>query len=384
MNFYELLGVDRSAGAEDIKKAFRKKAQETHPDKHPDDKDAANRFSAINSAYQVLGDAEKRKKYDLELDATILGSDTARNWARNAVAQDLQDLLEETMNRVRTQSQNTSFTSQNVHSFYQDLLDDEPEPKHGEDFNMEVVISLAEAVQGCEKSSSYTYPAHRVPCDSCEGVGIPKTARKFPCMACGGKGRKPNFQVGIGPRLAACPACRGSGSSSREKCNPCKGTGKKPFKRELKLRIPSGVQTGQTLRFAGGGIPGVGHPPGDLFVKVRVMDDGAFTRKGQDLFVSCIVTLSQALRGDLVEVPCIDGRSIQVGIPRPLRPGSPIRIEGEGVKGITSHGRGDLYVEFQIALPTKMTPRAQKLSEELAEELELAAKLHNLGAGDKS
>lgn len=350
---YAVLGLQRHASEEEVRKAFRDMAAKLHPDKNPGDKAAEDAFKAANSAFQTLSNPEKRAKWDMMNPVFTPPHDGAGGVSADQFNEAMKDLFKNHVPRSRER-----------------VPDADPfqTPVMGEDIHVTIHVTLREAATGCVKHVEARSPGHRVKCGECDGSGNKRTGRRFPCGSCSGRGRKVSF--GSGLNLGNCQSCKGSGWTSPDKCGACKGTGKVPFRRSVNVTIPVGISDGQILRIAGLGTPGVMSKPGDLFATVRVSGDDHYRREGQDMRVIRVLTLAEALSGGDVEVPTIDGGSVMVPIPDGVGPGKEVRVKGSGIRSPNDPGTvGDLIVDFQVAMPERMTARARKLAEELSSEL---------------
>lgn len=347
MDPYEVLGTSRDASEEEIKKAFKEKASKFHPDRNPGDANSEAAFKKVNSAYQIVGDPTKRKEYDrLHEPAPSFNGG-------------FQDMFSDMLNGVRSRRQAS------------DTVDPFTTPIAGEDWTESVTITLRESMEGCTRNVKFKTAKRTIPCLKCEGSGQGKNARKFPCASCVGRGTKAKFSPTSGPEVVKCPACKGGGFTSPDKCNTCRGTGRTAFERSVDLAIPMGIGDGQMLRVAGMGIPGVHASPGDLYIKIRVLDDPDFKRLGSDILTTRTITLPQAMLRSRVTVTTLDGGAVEVDIPHNLRPDTEVRVSGEGMRSLLDKRKsGDLIVRFQISMPATMSARAIALAEQLAEELQ--------------
>jgi molecular chaperone DnaJ len=338
---YEVLGVNRNATQAEIRTAFRKLAAEHHPDKNPDDPGAQTRFKEINAAYQILNDEQRRAAYDRYGPAAFVRGE----------APDFVDL-----------------GSLGLDGLFGDLLGafgirtgDRGDLRH------RVLLTFEEAVLGCTKEITYQRLDR---CERCTGAGGEPGSRVEQCRACGGRGRV-RFQQGMLPLAIErpCSACRGTGKIPATSCAGCEGRGLVTTSRTLEITIPAGVEDGATRVIEGGGNrTRPERPPGDLELHVQVKPHPFFRRDGDDIVCSVPITFAVAALGGEVEVPSLGGK-LKVRVPSSTQPGSVLRIKGKGAPHRYRAGRGDQLVEVSVEVPTKLTPRAEKLIEELGREL---------------
>lgn len=353
-DFYEILGVDRDASAEEIKKSYRRLAREYHPDVNPGDKEAEARFKEISQAYQTLKDPEKRRKYDQFGEAWEQAQHTGQ-WQQG----DFREFI------------NQQYGAGTFRDIFGDLFGDmaggrgftfttgrsrirpEPGPTRGQDVEYELPVSFEEAVHGAEKQISLTL-ADR--CPECEGMG----GETQTCPACGGSGQAQSgggfFNLG-----AACPQCHGTGQVVTTRCRTCRGTGESSRSRRITVKVPAGVETGSKVRVRGEGGRGIaGAPPGDLILNIRVQPHPVFRREGDDIHMELPVTFTEAALGARVRVPTIDG-NVTMTIPEGTQSGDQLRLKGRGVKHLNSAGRGDQYVEISVKVPEKLSSEQRNM-----------------------
>lgn len=365
-DYYQLLGVSRSASAEDIKKAYRKLARKYHPDVNPGDQRAEEKFKQLTVAFDVLSNPQKRKLYDeFGPDAEKFGYDEKKAAAYRAYRAgpqpraggvpfgfgdlggaefgqevDLGDLFAELFGRVGGRGGPFGAAPARAEG-----------PVRGEDLATPLQVTLAEAVTGAERSISVTRPGR---CPTCDGTG--QTGTVGPCPACNGTGRA---RRSIGPlrMTGACPVCNGTGRSG-ETCPTCRGEGRVNESRRVTVRIPAGVQTGSRVRLSGQGAAGVrGGPPGDLFIEVEVLPHPLVRRVGDDLYVDLPITVPEAILGAEVEVPTFTG-NVTVKVPAGSQSGRKLRLRGRGVPSLKTGGRGDLYLVLNVKVPEGGEARA--------------------------
>jgi molecular chaperone DnaJ len=341
---YEVLGVPRSASQTDVKAAFRKLAAQHHPDRHPDDSDAQDRFKEINAAYQILGDDQKRAAYD-RFGASAFeagGMPGAADYV-DLGALGLDGLFGDLLGAfgIRTGDRG--------------------------DLRKRVRLTFEESVLGCEKEITY----ERIDaCGRCEGSGAEPGSRVDRCGACNGRGRV-RFQQAMLPIAVErpCATCRGTGRLPRVRCTQCDGRGVRKRTKTLSVTLPPGIEHGATKI-----VPGAGNrarsdrPAGDLELVVEVAEHPFFHRSGDDIVCSVPISFAQAALGGDVEVPSLTGR-LKVRVPPATQTGSTLRVRGKGVPHRTRSGAGDQLVEVHLEVPTDLTPRARDLIEELGKEL---------------
>ncbi|HET9958647.1 MAG TPA: molecular chaperone DnaJ [Polyangiaceae bacterium] len=339
---YEILGIPRSASEAEIKAAFRKLAIQHHPDRNPNDPDAAQRFKELNAAYQILSDPQKRSAYDR------YGESAFRPGGAGGVA--------------------TDFDFSGIEDLFGDLLgafgfrNDERGL-----VRKTLEISFEEAAHGCTHQVSY----ERVDqCSHCSGSGGEPHSRQETCGACGGRG-KVRFQQALFPIAMdrPCSRCRGTGKLPSVPCSNCQGSGLGKSTRRVEVDIPAGVEDGSMRVVSGAGNRiRPDRPAGDLEITVRVASHEFFRRVGDDVACRIPVSFSQATLGGEVEVPTLDG-SARLRIPPSTQPGSVLRLRGKGIPHRVRSGRGDQLVEVTIRVPEQLSERARRLVEELGHEL---------------
>jgi molecular chaperone DnaJ len=355
-DYYKVLGVDEKAAPKDITKAYRTLARELHPDANPDDPKAEERFKEVSAAYDVIGDEDKRKEYD---EVRRLGP-MAGNFGGpggfgggapggaggfNFDAGDLGDILGGLFGRNRGGGPGPRGAG----------------PQRGADLEAELHLPFREAVQGVTTSLHLTSDA---PCSTCHGSGArPGTAPQM-CPQCGGRGVLDENQ-GLFSFSTPCPNCAGRGSVISDPCPTCRGTGVERRPREVKVRIPSGVDDGQRIRLKGRGGPGRnGGPSGDLYVIAHVEPDPVFGRSGKNLTITVPVLFSEAALGTKLTVPTLDGDTVTLKIPEGTPSGKVFRVKGRGVKAKKS--AGDLLVTVQITVPRKLSKQQREAVEAFA------------------
>jgi molecular chaperone DnaJ len=346
-DYYEVLGVDRNASDEEIKKAYRRLAVKLHPDKNPGDKSAEEKFKEIGEAYEALSDPQKRAAYDQYGHAAF---DSRTRAGRGGGFHDPFEIFREV------------FSGSSIFEEFFGGRHDPSQPQRGDDLRYDLEITLEEAALGCEKKISVT---KSVRCETCDGSGREHGSNTRTCPTCAGHGVVLTSRGFISLRQT-CPHCNGSGRILEKPCKTCHGDGRHELNSEIKLRIPPGVDTGSRLRSSGNGEAGFrGGPAGDLYVILHVKSHDFFHRDGDDLLCVAPVSFVQAALGADIEAPTLDG-NVTVKIPGGTQSGAVFRVRGKGVKNLQGHGHGDLHVRIQVEVPTRLSPEQRAKLQEFA------------------
>jgi molecular chaperone DnaJ len=344
-DYYKVLGVDKKASADEIKKAYRRLARQYHPDRNPDDAKAEERFKEISEAYDVLSDPEKRKRYDRG--GSIFGGTGAPGGAAGgpdmgAFSDILSDLFGGTSGRFRGARTR-------------------PQPEKGRDLEAEVSISFAQAVAGAQVPVAVSTAA---PCPTCRGTGAEPGTEPVVCPVCQGRGVESQGQ-GLFSITRPCSRCGGSGTVIEKPCRTCHGEGRKRELKRYKVNIPAGVKDGSRIRLAGKGEAGLrGGPPGDLYVVTSVSSSPVFARKGDNLEVEIPITVVEALRGADVEVPTLRGRKT-LRVRAGTKHGTVQRLRGEGPAKLDGSGFGDIHYRFVIDVPEQLSDEQRDAVDDL-------------------
>ncbi len=344
-DYYTTLGVERGAGAEEMKKAYRKLAMQYHPDRNPGDEAAEAKFKELNEAYDVLKDDQKRAAYDRFGHAAFenggMGGGGGGGFGFEG---GLGDIFEQMFGGGRRGGA----------------------AQTGGDIKASVEIDLVEAFTGVKANVRV---ATRMACDACNGTGsADKAAGSDNCTTCGGAGRI-RAQQGFFLVERTCPTCGGSGKVVRNPCRICAGAGTVPREKTLSVQIPAGVEDGTRIRLSGEGEAGArGAQPGDLYVHVSVRSHEIFQRDGANIFCRVPLRMTQAALGGEVEVPTIDGSAAKVKIPAGTQSGDQFRLRGKGFSVLRSTQRGDMYIQVAVETPQNLTRRQRELLEEFEQE----------------
>jgi molecular chaperone DnaJ len=363
-DFYDVLGVSRDASEDEIKRAYREKASQYHPDVS-DDPDAQEKFQKVKKAKEVLTDEEKRTAYDR------LGHERFEEAQKRGGfdgggpggagpggmggdpfggaggAGGFEDIFNQFFGGGNGQSRNR--------------------PQAGRDLRTTLSLDLEEVYEGVEKRFTVTRPET---CDACDGTGHPPGADVTTCPECGGQGRTTQVRqtpLGRVQQTQTCRRCGGEGELYEETCSQCGGEGQVRREATLTVEVPAGIRDGQTLRMEGEGAPGErGAPNGDLLVDVSVREHEEFRRDGDDLYHQHAISFPQAVFGDEVQVPTVDG-SVEMTVPEGTQSGETFRIEGRGMPRLRGRGHGDLYVQVQVVTPESLNGDQREALKEFAE-----------------
>ena len=352
--YYEVLGVEKGASTDDIKRAYRKKAKELHPDRNKDDPTAEARFKDANEAYEVLKDPEKKAAYDRFGHAAFdggmggMGAGAARGRGAYQGGGDFASAFSDVFDDL-------------VGDMMGGRAHGGRRATRGSDLRYNLRITLEDAYTGIQK-------AIRVPtsvqCDTCSGTGAEGGAEPQACPTCSGMG-KVRAQQGFFTVERTCPTCGGVGQIVKNPCAACGGAGRVERERSLSINVPAGVETGTRIRLAGEGEAGLrGGPPGDLYIFIEVAEHSLFQRDGSNLFCRVPVSMTEAALGGDIEVPTIDGGRSRVKVPAGSQSGRQMRLRGKGMPSLRGGASGDMYIELAAETPVNLTSRQKELLRE--------------------
>lgn len=359
-DFYSVLGVDKNASEQDIKKAYRKLAMKYHPDRNPDDPSAEEKFKEAAAAYEVLSDAQKRAAYDRLGHNAYQQSAGQGGFGGGASAH---DIFEQFFGGGFSGGFSGSFGGGSdaediLNQFFGSRKGSRSRAAAGADLVYTLQITLEEAVFGVKKEIGYRVASA---CDTCHGKGAKSDADIVTCSMCQGQGRV-QMNSGFFAVQQTCPQCHGSGKQIKNPCPDCHGTGAKEKDKTLEVSIPAGVDNGDRVRLAGEGqAGGPGMPAGDLYVEVRVKPHPVFTRKGNDLYVDVPVSMASAALGDEAQVQTLDGK-VNLKIAEGTQSGAMLRVRGKGVPMVNNHHhKGDLICRIVVKTPTRLSGEQKDL-----------------------
>jgi molecular chaperone DnaJ len=346
-DFYDVLGVSRGASAEDLKKAYRSKAKELHPDRNSDNPNAEAQFKEVNEAYDVLKDADKKAAYDRFGHAAFEGGRPGGGaGGQGDFASAFSDVFEDLFGDFMGGGRGGAPRSR---------------AQRGSDLRYNLRVSLEEAYLGVQKTINVPTS---VTCDVCRGTGAEGGVEPVTCPTCSGMG-KVRAQQGFFTVERTCPTCGGAGQIVKNPCKACSGAGRVQKDRSLSVNIPAGVETGTRIRLAGEGEAGLrGGPTGDLYIFIEVRDHPIFQRDGVHLFCRVPVSIGTATLGGEVEVPTIDGGKSRVKVPAGSQTGKQMRLRAKGMPALRGGGQGDMLIELAVETPVNLTARQKDLMRE--------------------
>ncbi len=350
-DYYDVLGVSKGASADEIKKGFRKKAKELHPDRNKDNPDAEAQFKEANEAYDVLRDAEKKAAYDrfghAAFENGMGGGRPGGGFGQGDFSSAFSDVFDDLFGDFMGGQRGGAGGGRRA--------------ARGSDLRYNLRVSLEEAFSGLQKTINV--PA-AVACSACDGSGAEGGVEPTMCPTCSGMG-KVRAQQGFFTVERTCPTCSGLGQIIKNPCKSCQGAGRVEKERALSVNIPAGVETGTRIRLAGEGEAGMrGGPPGDLYIFVEVSDHKLFERDSVNLYCRVPVSMAKAALGGSIEVPTIDGGRGRVQIPAGSQSGRQMRLRSKGMPALRGGGVGDMFIELAVETPVNLTSRQKELLKE--------------------
>ncbi|MBT4879607.1 MAG: molecular chaperone DnaJ [Alphaproteobacteria bacterium] len=349
-DYYELLGVARSASHDEIKKAYRKLAMKYHPDKNQGDKASEQKFKDISEAYEVLKDSQKKAAYDRYGHQAFQGGhgaggpggmggfDFQFDFGNAGFSDMFEDIFENFTGQQRQQPS-----------------------RRGDDLRYDIEITLEEAFSGCTKNINFQSLSS---CEECDGSGSAKGSDPDTCSTCSGSG-KVRSQQGFFMMERACPTCQGSGETITDPCKSCRSTGRIRKEKTLAVKIPAGVDTGARIRLSSEGDMGLrGAQAGDLYIFVHVKPHAYFERDKQDLYCTSTISMARAALGGSVEVPTIEGTNVTLKIPEGTQSGQNFRLSHKGMSSLKGSSRGSMFVQVHVETPSKLTKRQKEILRE--------------------
>ena len=356
-DYYELLGISKTASADEIKKSYRKLAMKYHPDQNPGNKEAEEKFKQINEAYQVLSDDQKRAAYDRYGHSAFTqgGGGGSSGFGQGGFSQggfDFSDIFGDIFGEMGGGFGGFGGGNQSM-------------KQRGSDLRYNMQIDLETAFNGKKETIKFRTS---VKCDTCDGTGSKTKKEPANCGTCGGSGRMRATQ-GFFTIEKTCGTCGGTGKTIKDPCGKCHGEGRHNKEKELIVNIPAGVEDGTRIRLSGEGEAGVrGGIPGDLYVYISIKPHKLFTVDKSNIYCTVPVKMTVATLGGHIEVPTIDGTLAKVTIPEGAQNGDKFRIKGKGMYMMNSRNRGDMYITINIEIPVKITKRQKELLEEFEKE----------------
>ena len=352
-DFYEVLGVSKTADSKEIKRSYRKLAMKYHPDRNSDDPDAEDKFKEASMAYEVLSDSDKRSAYDrmghAAFENGMGGGGGGGGFGGFG-----------------------GFSGGNFQDIFGDIFGQSrgggggERARRGSDLRYVMELTLEESVRGCKKEISFTAPA---PCDTCDGKGTKNASDVVTCQMCHGHGQV-RMQQGFFQVQQTCPQCGGRGKQNKKPCPDCHGKGVKDKSRNLEVSIPAGVDDGDRVRLSGEGeAGGAGVQNGDLYVEVRVKPHEVFTRQGADLYMDVPVSITDAALGKEVEIPTLDGK-VSIKIAEGTQSGKLLRVRGRGVTPVRTTMKGDLICRVIIETPVNLNHEQKALLRQFQDTLD--------------
>lgn len=350
-DYYATLGVSKDASADELKKAYRKKALEFHPDRNPGNPKAEAQFKAVSEAYEILSDENQRRVYDQYGEEGLKGSAQGGGFPGGFSSMD---------EALRTFMGAFGGAQGDIFESFFGGASEESGVQRGASKQVKLTIRFEDAARGLNKEITLM---NRVPCKSCEGKGTKSKNGIKTCATCQGRGQVVQSR-GFFSMSTTCPQCHGAGKVIVDPCKACGGEGRVKEKQTITVRIPAGVDTGMTMKMGGHGEAGVaGGPPGDLFIAITVEPHDTFQRQGDNILIELPVSIIEASLGCRKEVPTPLGESVRIQIPEGTQSGKVFRVSGKGMPNVHGHGHGDLLVKVIVETPVRLSEKQKELLE---------------------
>ena len=359
IDYYELLEVTKSSDKSTIKKAYRKMAMKYHPDKNPGDNEAEEKFKAVNEAYQVLSDDEKRQIYDRYGKAGLEGHGQRSGFQGGGGFDDLGSIFEEMFNGSGFGGFGGSSRGRERKTYNYNL-----------DVAVELEVEFNEAIFGCKKEVKYSY---KDACPDCKGTGA-KDGKLSTCSHCGGQGQV-HMRQGFMTFAQTCPHCNGTGQAATTKCKTCNATGYKTKKDKFEVTIPEGVNDGNRIRVSNKGNIAPDGTRGDLYLQIKVNEDSHYVRHEDDIYFEVPIFFTQVALGATIMIPGLRGK-LELNIPIGTKDKEQFKFDGEGVKSVQGRGKGDLIVQIKINYPKVVNNEQKELLEKLQDSFGVESKPH--------
>lgn len=341
-DYYELLGVAKNASAEEIKKAYKKQALKYHPDRNKGDKTAEEKFKKINQAYESLSDPEKRQMYDQFGEDGLKGNPFGGAGGGGGGFRDMNDVFE-----------NFGDVFGDIFGGGRGSRRGRKMPQQGSDLMMHITISFAESYEGVKKDINFSRSST---CNICSGTGAEPGSSKKTCPTCNGAGQV-KVSHGFFSIAQPCPTCHGEGNITDKPCNNCRGTGFVKEEKKVSINIPGGISSGMKMRVGGEANSGInGGPRGDLYVEIKVKDHPLFEREEDDIYIEIPISYSQAVLGDKIDVPTMDG-TVEMKIPAGTQSGTHMKLKDRGFPALQRHGKGSQYVILKLEVPKNISDK---------------------------
>jgi len=342
-DYYDVLGLSKSASDSEIKSSYRKLAMKYHPDKNPDDKKAEDNFREITESYEILKDSQKRAAYDQYGHAAFSQGTSGGNQG-GGFGGGFSDIFEDMFGMGGDQGRRSAPT--------------------GSDLRYDLSVSLEQAFSGDQIEISLTVPTK---CEPCNGSGANKGSQPKQCNQCGGHG-KVRAQQGFFTIERTCASCSGVGETISDPCSPCKGQGRVNKSKKLSVNVPAGVDNGTRIRLSGEGEAGArGSAPGDLYIFIDIKEHSLFQRDGKDTFIEVPVSIVDAVLGNSIQVPCVDGSKAKMNLSSGTQSGTRLRMKGKGMPALRGGSRGDQYVEINVETPVGISKKQEDLFKQIKE-----------------